>query len=178
MSGALEIWAGPVCAVRIGLGALFLRAAFLHAREFRGFADIVGGYRMLPERASLTAAGALVVAEIGAGLAMLAAVAVPGMAVASGVAAGLLLGLFALAMAINLLRGRRILCGCGDESAPLSWAGFAQTAVLVPIALAGALPVGAPQPILLVQAVGTGVLLLMLHDALRRLWQARPGRAG
>lgn len=56
------------------------------------------------------------------------------------VAAGLL-SVYALAMAAQLRAGRRLDCGCGGQSLPLSWALVARNAALLPVAmLAGLAP--------------------------------------
>ncbi len=130
----------PVVTVA-GCGAvawLFAAAALHKLRDWRGFRLALAGYRLVPGPLESVAAGLLVVVELAVSGALL--LAVPPAALA---AAGMLT-LYALAMAVNLLRGRRLAdCGCGGVPQPMSWALVARNLVLAVAALTLLLPVAA-----------------------------------
>ncbi|MBV8684963.1 MAG: DoxX family protein [Caulobacteraceae bacterium] len=160
-------------------GALvFARAAAFKLRDVEAFADALAAYRILPIGLVEVTARALPVAEIVCALALLA----PPTCAAGEVAAAALLVVFALAMGVNLLRGRReIDCGCGDPSRrhPLAW-----SFVVRNLAFAAALGSSALAPArsgsLVEWAVGAaaaaGLMLLMLcHETFSAL-PAREGR--
>jgi hypothetical protein len=122
----------------IGALALVVFAAALHKlAQPDWFAGALSGYRLLPPRAVPVTARALPVAEIALGIGILLPVTrVPAL---FGLAA--LLSLYALAMAINLGRGRRdIDCGCGGAAHPLSWGLAVRNVVLAAAALMAARP--------------------------------------
>ncbi len=96
-------------AVALGVAILFAAAALHKCRDVRAFIDTLRNYRLLPD--SLVALMAVVV--IKAELLVAIGVLLPTWRAAAGVAAAGLLSLYALAIAINLARGRRgIDCGC------------------------------------------------------------------
>lgn len=87
---------------------LFASAALQKARGFRHFAEVFRAYRLLP--ASLPVAAAVPVLE----LAVAAGLLLPATRTAAAVTGAALLLLYALAIGVNLRRGRRELsCGCG-----------------------------------------------------------------
>ena len=160
-------------------GALvFVRAAAFKLRDVEAFADALAAYRILPIGAVEPAARALPIVEVACALALVA----PPTRIAGEIAAVVLLVIFALAMGLNLLRGRReIDCGCGDPSRrqPLAWSlvarNLAFAAILVACALA---PAGSSSPVgwLMGGAAAAGLLLLMLcHETFSAL-PAREGR--
>ena len=104
---------------------LFAVSAAQKVRTFLVFSGFLAGYRLVPP-ALVRAASSLVV--------LLEALAVPGVLLALPVLAYLpfvLLLVYALAMSINLLRGRRdIDCGCGGAPMPLAPALVARNVVL------------------------------------------------
>jgi Methylamine utilisation protein MauE len=102
----------PVASVllRVLLGVLFASAALAKLRDLRGFATAVAGYRLLPKILAGPAAAGFVAAE----LALASALWLPSLRAAAAIGAASLLTLYAFAVALNLLRGRRdIDCGCG-----------------------------------------------------------------
>ncbi len=87
---------------------LFASAALHKARDLAVFAEVLRAYRVLPQPLALPWVPPLLEALISAGL------LVPAARRAAALAGALLLVLYALAMAVNLQRGRRDLsCGCG-----------------------------------------------------------------
>jgi uncharacterized membrane protein YphA (DoxX/SURF4 family) len=105
----------PILIARLALGILFAAAALAKLRRRREFYAAVLAYQLLPPRRAMNMAVILPWAEAAIALGLVA-----GFDLASWAAAGLLL-MYALAMAVNLARGRRnIDCGCGDAPRELS----------------------------------------------------------
>ena len=119
-------------ALRAGLAWLLAAAALAKLRDLRAFAAAVAGYRLLPAALAAPAALAFALAELGLAAALwLPAARAPA---AFGVAS--LLCVYALAIAVNLARGRRdIDCGCGG---PLGRQNLSEALVLRNLLLAGA----------------------------------------
>jgi uncharacterized membrane protein YphA (DoxX/SURF4 family) len=107
-----------VTAVRIATALIFLTAAIGKMRRWSTFEGVLANYRLLPHPLSRLLAWLLPPAEL-----LLAVALAIGLPHAEVVASGLLC-VFALAMAINLVRGRTFIdCGCFDASLrqPLRW---------------------------------------------------------
>ncbi|KPF89670.1 MULTISPECIES: MauE/DoxX family redox-associated membrane protein [unclassified Novosphingobium] len=106
-------------AASLGVGLVFMQAAVPKLRNTQLFAGVLANYRLLPGFLIAPAALLLPIAELWVGLALMLDHA----SHFAPVAMALLL-LFAIAMGINIARGRReIDCGCGrsDLRQPLSW---------------------------------------------------------
>lgn len=102
-------------ALRGFLIVVFAMAALHKVRTFLEFTGIVQQYRVLPKAFAEYAAGMIVTAEIAA-VVLLVVAAPVGIALAST-----LLLVYCVAIAVNLVRGRRhIDCGCGGDPVPLS----------------------------------------------------------
>jgi uncharacterized membrane protein YphA (DoxX/SURF4 family) len=99
---------------RFGLAVVFLTASVPKLLARADFVRAVRNYRLLPERLSEPVATWLPRIELGLGLLLLMGVATTA---ASALAATAFV-LFAAAVAINLVRGRRIECGCYSPVAP------------------------------------------------------------
>jgi uncharacterized membrane protein YphA (DoxX/SURF4 family) len=126
-------------ALRLALGAVLLQAAAHKLRDVAAFASAIAAYRLLPERRSRAAAAAFAVAELAIGCALLLPAAGP----LPSVAAGALIAVYSLAVAVNLARGRReIDCGCAGPAArqPLRGSLLVRNAALVAMAAICALP--------------------------------------
>lgn len=117
-------------------------------------------YRLLPEAAVAPAGRAVPVVEIAlAGMLLL----LPFAAMPRLGAAAMLLS-FAMAMAVNLLRGRaHIDCGCGSREQPIGWLLVARNVALA--AGVAAAPVVAVPPLLAAQALAAGLLVALLAAA-------------
>jgi uncharacterized membrane protein YphA (DoxX/SURF4 family) len=101
-------------AFRFVLGFVFLFASLPKIAAPRDFARAVANYQLLPHRLARHVARWLPTLELAAATCLLAGIAIP---VVAAIASALLLA-FAAAVAINLLRGRAIECGCGGLAAP------------------------------------------------------------
>lgn len=174
--------AGPLlfvfeAAAALAGALLFARAAAFKLRDVEAFADTLAAYRILPIDLVEPAARVLPALEAACALALLT----PWTRSVGEFGAAGLLAVFALAMAVNLTRGRRdIDCGCGDPSRrqPLAWSLVARN-----LAFAAALgacafaPAGSPGFVgwLVAGAAAAGIMLLLLcHEA----FSALPGRNG
>lgn len=126
----------------LAFGILLLGAAWHKVSAFATFRAVLADYRLVPPLSVPTAAFLVPLLEFILGAAWLASLALPTV----GLVTASLLGVYAAAIAINLLRGRvHISCGCGfgrsnDEDEPLSWWLVARNAVLIGAALIAAAP--------------------------------------
>jgi len=102
------------------LAAVFFAAGISKLRALETFEGVVQNFRLLPERLVAPAAYTLPIVEV----AVAAALLVPVSRSYGALAAVGLIGVFTVAVAINLLRGRReIDCGCFNSELKqrLSW---------------------------------------------------------
>lgn len=116
------------------LVVVFLVAGMSKLRALETFEGVVHNFRLLPEVLVRPVAYGLPFVE----LAVAAALLIPVIRGYAGWSAALLLGVFTLAVAINLLRGRReIDCGCfsSELRQRLSWWLVGRNAVLMGLAL-------------------------------------------
>jgi methylamine utilization protein MauE len=100
----------PVWILRAAFAVLFASAAWQKLRDRRAFAAVLVAYRVLPEGLVAPAAIAITGVEVVLALAWLA----PGGPSLAAPATVAVLLVYALAIALNLVRGRRTIdCGCG-----------------------------------------------------------------
>lgn len=167
---AVTAIAGRAC-----VGLIFLLAAVQKLRHWRLLPGVIANYRLLPRWAVGAAATFLPSVEILVAIALLSGQLDTRPAIA-GIA---LLLIFAVAMAINVGRGRtHIDCGCSQEflAQPLSWALVARNLVLAGLLLPSLVSF-APMPMADVwtgAAAGLGFFLLYL---LFNLFTALPATA-
>ena len=139
---------------------IFARAAFHKLTEFTEFTGFVADYRILPAALVRPGAAALVLAEV----AVVIGTVMPGVTVAAlALGAGLFL-LYALAMGINVLRGRTTVeCGCGGAAQPLGAPLLLRNLVLATIAGFSALaaPAVAPSMGAALAALAVGAMLTL-----------------
>lgn len=161
--------ASLVC--RFLLAFVFIAASIPKLAARAEFARAVENYRLLPRALIAPVARWLPRLELAAGLALLLGVAIAPVSLLVGA----MLLVFASAVAWNLLRGRRIDCGCVGTAVPrrISWPLVTRDLVLVGLALTVALR--PPHTLTLVaswpvHAVGTAsstdALALLLTSAL------------
>jgi hypothetical protein len=120
--------------VSLALALLFAGAALHKAGDRAQFRSVLAGYRLLPAALLPVAAPVVIAAELAAAVLLLIT---PVRAIGAWVAALLLLG-YALALGVNLLRGRtRIDCGClgFGRSDRISWWMVARNVGLAALAL-------------------------------------------
>jgi hypothetical protein len=94
--------------VQLSLGATFVSAGTSKLRHPARFAATVAEYRLTPRRLAPAIAGLLIGIEMLLALAFL----MSWLTTWALLVAGLVLSLFFMAVAINIRRGRRIVCGC------------------------------------------------------------------
>ncbi len=132
--------------LREGLGLVMILASVPKLAARDEFVRAVGNYRLLPQPLVAPVSRLLAPFELAAGLALLVGVVVTPVALLVGV----MLIAFAVAVAWNLLRGRRIDCGCAGTVAPrtISWPLVVRNLVLAAAALTLALvpSMAAPLP--------------------------------
>jgi hypothetical protein len=108
------------------LAAIFVQAVVHKIRAWPRFEASLAAYDLLPGSMISFAAGILVVWEL-VTIAVLVVWTEVGLSLAA-----ILLAIYALAMAINVVRGRtHIDCGCGDEPTPVSWVLVGRNVVLI-----------------------------------------------
>ena len=131
----LTLLVDPVAASAVaGCAALILFSAAWHKfSEPDVFAGALDAYRLLPSAGVMFVAKVLPFIEAAIGIIVL----VPATRPMGLVLFAILIAIYAVAIAINLVRGRhQIDCGCGGDVHLLSWGLVARNAVLVCIALA------------------------------------------
>ena len=126
-------------AIRACLALLFAAAAVHKLRDLARFGATMAEYRLLPPALARPASLAVVAAELAVATALVLSPA----RAAGYTGAATLAALYAVAIGVNLLRGRRDLdCGClgagGRET--ISWWLVGRNLVLVAVALAGVTP--------------------------------------
>jgi hypothetical protein len=167
-----------VVILRAALALLFVSASAHKLRDPIAFRAALDGYGLLPAAPARVAARALPFAELGCAVAL----ALPRTGVAGALLAVALLALYALAMGVNLLRGRRDLdCGCMGPGARgrIGGALVLRNAILAAAALATLLPV-VPRALAWIDAltvVGAVAALAALYAASERLLAAAPALA-
>ena len=126
--------------VTLALALLWFVAAAQKLRGFAVFVTVLADYRLVPRRATRACAGAVIGLELALGICLL----IPVLRSLALAGSALLVALYAVAIAVNLFRGRRFIdCGCmgpvGQQS--LSGALVARNLLLAFVALAAMLPV-------------------------------------
>jgi hypothetical protein len=161
--------------LRAALALLFLVAAAHKLRDLGRFRATLADYRVLPDPLVAPAAALVVAAEV----AVATALALPvGRTLGLAGAAGLLL-VYAAAIAVNLVRGRRhIDCGCTGPAARRRISGWlvARNAVIALASIVGLLPV-APRPLVWMDALtvtAATATLAALYAAADRLLALAP----
>ena len=101
--------------IRFVFGTMFLAAGASKLSDLGEFADAIRLYRIIPGATAGAVARVVSVTEVVLGIVLLLGV---GIRYATVVGSALLV-IFALAMAVNLIRGRQIPCGCKRESEPI-----------------------------------------------------------
>jgi len=163
-----------IIAVRTLIALIFLSAAVGKMRNWQIFRGVVANYRLLPPVLVGPVTYVLPPAEAAIGAALPTGLLTPWLPAA---AAGLL-GVFAVAMGINLLRGRRYIdCGCfqGTLKQPLSWILVTRNGLLASLLLAaGAAPSGQPGGWTAANGLLAGVALFIVLQSLNTLWAIVP----
>lgn len=97
-------------ALRLAFVLLFVGAAVHKLRDLAGFRAALAAYELVPRTAARAVSAVVVAVELGIG----AGLVVPALARVAAPLGMALLGVYALAIGVNLARGRgEIRCGCG-----------------------------------------------------------------
>ena len=169
-----------VLTARLLVGSLFVLAGVAKLRDRAGFRRAVDRYRLLPSWVVGPFAAVLPWMEVAVGAALIAGVAI---VPAAGLITVLLVG-FAVAMAVNLGRGRDIDCGCAGAvgATRISWWLVARNTVLavvtatVAVVTADRLAVP-PAPLPAGDVVAVAVTVVAVLGTARLLAHAAPVRA-
>jgi hypothetical protein len=163
-----------VIAIRTLIALVFLSGAIGKMRNWPIFKGVVANYRLLPQVLVGPVTYALPPAEAAIGAILPTGLFAPW----AEWAAALLLGAFAIAIGINLLRGRRhIDCGCfqGTLRQPLRWTLVSRNVLLASLlAAAVAAPSGRPDGWTLVNGLLAGGALFVVLQSLNALWAVIP----
>ena len=165
---------------RLSIALLFVAAARHKRADPLRFEGIVADYRLAPAGWSFGIARGLVLLEIGLVLGLGCSFFVPALSSIVSLAAATVLAGYAVAIGVNLARGRReIECGCGGPGEFLRPRLLLRNAVLIGVCLVGATPttgrlLGALD---LVTVVGGTFVLALLWEAGGRLAQVADGVA-
>lgn len=163
-------------AIRTLISLVFLTAAYGKLRHAAPFQGVVANYRLLPDAMVAPAAYLIPPVELLLGATLLLGLAYPWPELS---AAGLLL-LFALAMGINLRRGRRYIdCGCFQSALKqtLSWALVMRNGVLALLLGVALISNEVPDDLLtLVNGYLAGGALFIILHALNTLWSISPAQ--
>jgi hypothetical protein len=160
-------------AIRALAGLVFLSAAWGKVRHRPEFQGVVANYRLLPDLLVVPFALALPPIEAAVGALLPTGLLSPW----TEAAAAALLALFALAMAVNLRRGRTdIDCGCFQSALKqtLSWTLVARNAALVLLLGLAALPAPNAPVWGLAEGLLGGAVAFVLLQGLNVLWSVRP----
>jgi hypothetical protein len=160
-------------AIRALVGLVFLTAAWGKLRHRLEFQGVVSNYRLLPDFLVVPFALALPPVEAVVGAVLPTGLLSPW---TEGAAAALL-ALFAVAMAVNIRRGRTdIDCGCFQSALKqtLSWRLVARNAVLVAALGLAALPAGSVPVWSGAEGLLAGAVMFVLLQSLTVLWSVRP----
>lgn len=167
VDGSMLLLAIIARAASVGVGLIFLIAGMDQWRHRALLPGVMANYRLLPGTLVTPAARALPVVEMALGGALLL-----GLVPFATVAAILLLALFAIAMAINIRRGRgHIDCGCGHGALrhPIGWSLVARNLGLAAL-LAPVLFMPAPlSPRDMASAFAMGLAIVLLSHLFQSL---------
>jgi hypothetical protein len=161
-------------AIRALLALVFLTAALGKMRHWTVFHGVVANYRLLPDFLVAPFAYFLPPVELLLGAALLVGRLSPWTEIATAA----LLSLFALAMGINLLRGRRhIDCGCFQSALKqsLSWHLVVRNgAMVLLLGLALLLKEGSGDLSMTLQGLMVGAVSFLILQSLNILWGIVP----
>ena len=167
---------------QLSLAVIFGLGAWGKLRDLEAFTGVVRNYRLLPEFAVWPVAHTMPVLEAAIAVAILAGPTQP----YSAMGAFMLLAIFAVAMGVNILRGRRYIdCGCFRTTLKqrLSWWLVVRNGVLMSMAavlVVAAVPSGMTRPITFLDVyVGTmaAIVVVLYYVALGHVLSEAPKSA-
>jgi uncharacterized membrane protein YphA (DoxX/SURF4 family) len=146
--------------------AVFVRAIWHKLSDFDVFKALTADYEILPQ--NLAAATALILVLLESAIVL--GLVIPVTRQVAAIVAVLLLAIYAVAIAINLRRGRYLIdCGCGGSGQGLSWFLVGRNAILAVIALMAVAPpavrgISATDAVVLALSVVTVWLLILASE--------------
>lgn len=161
--------------IAVALALLFAKAAFDKFADLPRFRGILDAYELLPSALVSFATPVVPIIETLTAAMLLVGCLNEAARPGAGLVAAGLLGAYAVAIGINILRGRETLdCGCAPagEQRPIGAWMAARSGVLALLALVSTLP-GSPRELGLVDApllVGGIIACVALYSTLDQLW--------
>lgn len=118
--------------IRLSLGFIFLGSALTKLRHPAAFVQAVLGYRILPSTAARAFGWLLPLAELGTAVLLL----IGSLQLVAAVLTLLLLLSFAIALSINIVRGRAVPCHCfgAASTSRIGWHSLVRDVLLFPFA--------------------------------------------
>jgi uncharacterized membrane protein YphA (DoxX/SURF4 family) len=113
--------------IQLAVGIVFLAAGISKTFSGRAFTRVVRDYAVLPVAMTISVAGTVILFELFVGISLLSGL-VPWIALALAIA---LVVSFIIAVGVNLLRGRKIACGCFGSSDQISLGTLVRLIVLL-----------------------------------------------
>jgi hypothetical protein len=156
--------------IALGIAVLFATAVGHKLSDWQRFQSTLANYRLLPSALVALVAAVVTALECGAALfILLSETRTVGAILSAG-----LLGLYALAMAVNLVRGQVILdCGCLGitQRQPVRWWMVGRNLALAALSLVAGLPPGmrALTALDAVTIIGAALSLALLYATLNQL---------
>jgi hypothetical protein len=167
-------------AIRVMTAMIFISAAAGKMRHWLAFQGVVANYRLLPDFLIRPVAYALPPLEVAIGSSLLTTWASPWLSPWAELAAASMLSVFAIAMGVNLLRGRpHIDCGCFQSTLKqtLRWPLVARNGVMVLLLLGIAVTrdqTGGADSWSVLNGLLGAVGLFMVWQCLNTLWSIVP----
>ena len=172
--------------IAFGFAVLFIGAAWHKLSGLDRFAAVLHDYRLLPALVSRPLASLIPAFELVLGLSWMSGL-LPGV---TALASAGLLGTYAFAMGINLVRGRIYIdCGCGfgvsnNKEQALSWSLVARNILLIGLVALSLMPVaerdlGTTDYVVVIAGLLTAILLysgsgqLIRNRAAIKTWRSR-----
>jgi len=157
------------------IGVLFLTSGVSKLADKKMFVGVVRGFALLPDAAATLVGTLLPYVEILIAVTLLLDV-YRGAVLAVAI---VLLTSFAIAVSINLLRGRSyISCGCffAHENSPLTWFLVGRNVLLIVVAVVGALTsnsigIGLFERSVIIATIGSLITAHHLYRLIVKLWQ-------
>jgi hypothetical protein len=163
------MFSAAASAVQVAMGLMFVTAGaqkLVHWHEFKG---VVAAYRLVDAWWSVAIAATIAPLEVLLGAASIVGVGMPFTAVAMAA----MLAIFAVAMAINIRRGRTAIdCGCFRTALrqPLEWRLVGRNVVCALAVLAASAVPFVPDATTWLLALPAGLALFCLYLALNGVW--------
>ena len=163
-----ELLEGFSYTVLVFLALMFAQSSLHKVQDYGRFLGVVANYRVMPERLSEWVARLVIGLEGG----LVVMLVVPSTTAMAASSLGVMLIVYALAMAVNLVRGRIMIdCGCGGTPHQIGWTLVMRNLGLAALALFAAFLAGHPLGVAsLAVAILSGISLWLLYNLAGKLF--------